>query len=219
MAVLLVTRINFKGVNNILTVSISRKRSKDNLDLVCDDCIISEEISSIQAGLSWSLVTGEAELLFTFDLRKTMRSHAVVISNKSSRRSRKLNWEPQDIAINCIESRYPKFHQGPDIWKRHLGFDFCYIIYQFYIKDFWCCQMRIEWRMSECVPGHLVRLVDCGNSTGHARDVARACDRVTTLVSRDMWQCSHPTADKWLSIQEVCIWSGPMAWWLKLFDA
>ena len=91
MPVLLVTRINFKGVNNILTVSISRKRSKDNLDLVCDDCIISEEIPSIQAGLSWSLVTGEAELLFTFDFRKTMRSHAVVISNKSSRRSRKLN--------------------------------------------------------------------------------------------------------------------------------
>ena len=40
--------------------------------------------------------------------------------------------------MNCIASRHPKFHQNieSDILKGTLEFDFCYIIYQFDIKEF-----------------------------------------------------------------------------------
>ena len=57
--------------------------------------------------------------------------------------------------------------------------------------------MRIEWRMSEPVPGHLVRLVE----TRHARHVAR----VTTLCHVTCDNALISRVDKWLSIHELCI--------------
>ena len=89
-----------------------------------DDCVIGEiPGKSVQEISGWSVLV-TAELLFTFDLRKTMRSHAVVISNKSYRTTRKLYREPQDIAMNCIASSHPKFHQNieSDILKEPLEF-------------------------------------------------------------------------------------------------
>ena len=56
-----------------------------------DDCIISEISRKFVLEISGRSVLVTAELLFTFDLRKTMRSHAVVISNISYRTTRKLN--------------------------------------------------------------------------------------------------------------------------------
>ena len=51
-----------------------------------DDCIIGEISRKFVQEISGWPVLVTAELLFTFDLRKTMRGHADGISNKSYRK-------------------------------------------------------------------------------------------------------------------------------------
>ena len=127
-----------------------------------------------------------------------MRSHAVVISNKSYRTTRKLNWEPQDIAMICIDwgqtSQIPLEH-----WIRHLEsgthlnlteLHHLPILYQRTLmlpNEDW---MENAWVWAG--PSGVL----CGDSTREARG---ACDHtlvtwhVTMLPSRDLINgCQYP---------------------------
>ena len=106
--------------------------------------------------------------------------------------------------MNCIASRHPKFHQNieSDILKGTLEFDFCYIIYQFDIKEFnvakwglngeclslcraiWCGLWKLDtrgtWRVwPHCVTWHVTML--------SSRELINGCQYMSSASDQGRW--------------------------------
>ena len=125
-----------------------------------------------------------------------MRSHAVVISNISYRTTRKLKWEPQDIAMNCIDwgqtSQIPSEH-----WIRHLESGTRIWLELHHLPILYQRTLMLpneDWmENAESGPGHLVRSVTTLHEARGACDYTLVTWHVTLLPSRELINsCQYP---------------------------